>query len=298
MAFKEFTVGVGATLLSKFLSGKSWTLKNLDSGEEIVGQFPAESPTREVASTWAAVNALNRQHPILQFVRGEADTFSVPTRLYRRDLLDESPIKKLERIIKWTRIQEKLRRPPILEIIVGAGFNESGPLGEVNAAINDLTGAGAGFQATVVLNSVAGITYGVPNNLGGIRDVRFQMNFTRYKPFDINESVQTDTRYARARHGDYYESLAYEEYGNALLGVVIRHLPEHDQQLTLKSGSVVKLPAIEGVRTRKVQPSSLTFKTAFGRKDTPQRRLRLEYLDLRSKGRPSFLYNAAAPRTS
>lgn len=290
MALKEAVVGVGATLISKFLKGKSWTLRNVDSGEEIEGQFPAEEPTREVSSTWASINALNRQNPILQFVRGEADTFTIPTRLYRRDLLDESPIKKLNKIIRWTRIDPKLRRPPIVQIIVGAGYNENGPHGFVGGnLINAETGAGAGFQADCVLTAVTGITYSRPNNLGGIREVKFQLNLLRHTPFDISETVATDTRYARAREGDYYESLAQEEYGAAIIGVTIRKLVEHERQLNLEAGAVVKLPSIEGVRDASIQPTSIPFQTAFGRKDTPQRRLRQEFLALRNKPRASFV---------
>lgn len=296
MAIGAAAIAIGATLISKFLTGKSWSLKNLDTGETLVGQFPAEEPTREVATTWASINTLNRQNPIRMFIRGEADTFAIPTRLYKRDLLDESPIKKLEQVVKWTRIDEKYRRPPILEIVVGAGYNESGPLAGVAGALNDLTGAGAGFQATVTLDSVSGITYSQPDNLGGIREVKFQMNFTRFTPFSVEEVAQTDTRYARAREGDTYESLAHEEYGNPMLGVTIRKLPEHDRQLTLVAGSIVKLPSIEGVRAKKIEQTSIPLKTAFGRKDTPQRTLRLEMLEKRSGGRASFIYNAPTAR--
>jgi hypothetical protein len=79
-----------------------------------------------------------------------------------------------------------------------------------------------------------------------------------------------DTRYAFAREGDYYERMAQEEYGDPMLGVVIRQ--RHPAAPLLDIGNRVALSALEGVRSEVPTQTSIPLKGAFGRRETASKR--------------------------
>lgn len=270
MSLGAAAIGIGATLLSKFVNAKTWTLINLDTNEVLQGQFPPDGNTESVGASYAEINGLNRQHPILQFIGGESDKVTLQARFYKRDLSDDSPVDKIKVLKSWARRDAKTRRPPILVFALGGG---------------DLQ------LDQCVLEGVRDIQYSPPDLIGGVRQIRFSLELKRYKPFDPEATQVTDTRYARAKDGDYYEFLAQQEYGDPLIGDVIRKL--HPTQLLLEPGNIVKLPSIEGVRKTRVTQTSIALKTAFGRKDTPQRRLRILKFQERAASRDPLLYGAA-----
>ena len=255
-------VGVGATLLSKMLALKAWSLQNVSTGEMLKGQFPAEEVSRAVGGNWAEIQALNRQTAFLQFLNGKTQTLAVRSRFYKRDMFDDSPVERIEKLIEWTMILPSFRRPPLLTFFLGDGL---------------------GLQMDVILEGVSDIRYSEPNALGGIRQVSFTLEMRRWSRSALIAADQevTDTRYARAKTGDYYELLCEKEYGDAMVGVVIRQ--RHPTQPLLVEGDIVKLPALEGVRGTVPTQQSLIFAKAFGRRDTPQKRLRLQWMERRAK---------------
>lgn len=271
MGLGHAALGVGFTLLSKLLSLKTWTLMNKDTQEVLQGQFPAENVSRGAGNNYQITTALNRQNPIIQFINGELDTLSITSRFWRKDLFDEAPTDRIEKLLEWTRVDDKLRRPPILTFALGDGL---------------------GLTMQVVLEKVDNIQYGNPNALGGIREVSFNLSMRSHVPFNIDEQEVKDTRYHRVKEGEFYETLAQLEYGNPMLGIAIRRL--HPTKPIAQPGDIVKLPAIEGVRTSDIQPNSIPLKTAFGNKDTAQRRNRIRHFELRSGSALSFLYSTAS----
>lgn len=265
-------IGVGATLLSKMLELKAWSLLNNKTNEMIKGQFPAEDVTRNIGANWTEIQALNRQNSFLQFLNGKTDTLTVASRYYKKDLLDDSPVDKIEKLAEWTRMSRDQRRPPLLTFFLGDGL---------------------GLQVDVILDSLSNIKYSQPNALGGIREVSFTMNFLRWSRSQMiaDQLEVTDTRYHHAREGDYYEFLAFQEYGDPMIGVVLRQ--RHPDQPIVHAGDIVKLPALEGVRGSVPTQQSNTLKTAYGRKDTSQRRLRIFWFSLRSKPGNVFFFTPA-----
>lgn len=242
------------TLIPNF---KIWQMKNLDTGELLQGQFEPTNVSRDVGANWGQFTSLNRQNPIMQFLNGAQETLSFDGRFFRDHALDKSPKLKLEQLISWTKINDKVRRPPVLQFWVGDGHIQ------MNCVI-------AGVTAT----------YQRPDFFGELRDVGFSIQLLEFTTFSIDDAKEVDTRYAHARERDYFELLAYEEYGNPMIGDVIRK--QHPQLQSMEPGDIVKLPSIDGVRTVKVTQTSIPLKTAFGRKDTAQRELRLQFFDKRS----------------
>jgi len=251
-------LSAGVALATTFIPNfKLWNLRNLDSGQTLQGQFEAENVTREIAVNWGEFTSLNRQNPILQFLNGAAERVSFDGRFFSKHALDSSPEAKLDMLTAWTRIDPALRRPPILQFWVGDGHVT------INCVI-------------VALSA----TYERPDFFGGLRDVGFTASLLEFTTFSLDDAEETDTRYARARDRDYFELLAFEEYGNPMIGDVIRK--KHPALQSLEAGDIVTLPSIEGVRGVPITQTSIPLKTAFGRKDSPQRRLRLQFFDKRS----------------
>jgi hypothetical protein len=234
-----------------------WKLLNLDSGQMLQGQFEAEDVSRSTAANWGQFTSLNRDKPILQFLNGQAEKFSFQGRFFLQHALDESPEMKLDMLLSWARIQPELRRPPILTFSVGDGH----------------------ICVDCVIQNIAQ-NYGRPGMLGELRDVSFTVSLLEFTPYSIQDGEQTDTRYARARERDYFELLAHEEYGDPMIGDAIRKA--HPELQSLQAGDIVRLPSIEGVRSVAITQKSVALKTAFGRKNTPQRKLRLQFFEKRA----------------
>lgn len=258
-------IGVGASLASNFIPNmKVWVLTNLDSNESIQGQFEAEGLSEEISATWGKFTSINRQKPIQQFLHGNSDQVSFTARLFRNHALDETPKKKLDKLKSWVRIDPSVRRPPILQFSVGDGHLTKNCI-------------------------IVGISsrYGRPDYFGGLRSVEFTMALEEFSTFSLEDEEETDTRYARAKDGQYYELLAYYEYGDPLVGDIIRK--DHPQLQRLQTGDIVKLPSIEGIRDKEVTQTSIPLKTGFGKKDTPQKRLRIQFFESRSGSYVSHL---------
>jgi len=123
-----------------------------------------------------------------------------------------------------------------------------------------------------ILESLSGITYHDFRDDGSPREISFTVNLREYTEFSLLVEAGGETRYHRAKEHDYYERITEREYGDPMLGVVIRD--RHPTKPNLEVGEVVKLPSAEVMRGIVPQQTSLALQTAFGRRDTAQKRLR------------------------
>ena len=259
-------IGQGIALATKFIPNfRTWYMDNLDSGQTLQGQFSPQQTTENIGANWAQQTALNRGNAILQFVNQNNDTLSFSGRFFRDGVVDADPKVKLDLLKSWARIESSVRRPPVIHFYVGDGH----------------------IQMNAVITNISNITYGRPDALGGLRDVTFQVELLRFEPFSLDDEGSSDTRYARAKDREYYELLAYQEYGNPLLGDYIRKL--HPGQTPLATGDIVRLPAIQGVRNQRISQTSIPLTNGFGRRDTPQRSLRLFWFTKRGKSKVSHV---------
>jgi hypothetical protein len=233
----------------------SWFLSNMDTGEQIEGQFPPEDLTQEMGGTFAEESPLNRQHPIAQFLHGNSETVSFTGRLFAETSID-SLTKPLRMLQNWTKRDPNLFRPPTLLFWVG------------DATVN---------LAECILERPLSIKYRSFRNNGSPRDISFTVNLREYVPYSLLVESGGETRYHQARDRDYYEWLCQREYSDPMLGVVIRD--RHPDHGLLAAGDIAKLPSAETLRKAKPQTTSIALKTAYGRKDTPQRNLRVGVFD-------------------
>lgn len=252
--------------MAKISKSVRWYLYNLDTDDKFEGQFPPEEVTQDISGTFSEDSALNRESPITQFLHGNLDRVSFRGRLFAEDST-VNLIKPLRLLQKWKKRDPDLFRPPILHFWIG--------------------------DSTVkvdrcLLESVAGISYRSFRNDGSPRDISFTINLREYVPYSLVVETGGETRYHRAKEGDYYEWLAQREYGQPLHGVVIRD--QHPaQEGKLAVNDVVKLPSPETMRRVVAEPTSIALETAYGRNETPQRALRIDMFDRRNRAHTSYV---------
>ena len=248
---------------------RSWFIQNNDTGDVLQGQFePIEgSLTKDIVANYAEHTTLNRQRPILQFLNGSADVVTFQARLFNLSSFDTPADEQLEKLERWTKRDDNLGRPPIVTFWVGDKQFEMG---------------------SAVITGLTGITFGSPTFLGGLRTVTLSISLMQFEAFKLESkgllgsllSLVGFTRFHRARVRDYYELLTQREYGRPNFGDVIRK--RHPEKATIQTGDVIALPNFQAIRKEKTQQTSVPLRTAFGRKDTPQRQLRLDIFDRRN----------------
>lgn len=242
-----------------------WNLINYDTVETITGQFHPEGLTQNVGSAYSEKFALNREHPVVQFLHGEVETVTFRGRFHATTVV-EDVVEILEKLKSWARRDDSLERPPVLGFWAGDSL------------------WGYLVECTMGLSNIA---FDRPTLVGGLRHVTFQVNLREYKSYSIEAGTVGNTRYHRARAFDYYESLALLEYGDPMVGDVIRKL--HPEKPNIQVGDVIELPTASKLRKTKTEPTSIPFQNGFGRKASPQRTLRLETFEARNRTKVSFV---------
>lgn len=239
---------------------RSWYLMNNDTFQIMQGQFEPVDLTKEVGANFAEHTALNRTKNILQFLNQKSDIITFEAVMYDRDSLIGSSEDDFALLESWAKADEAFNnRLPILTFWVGTGWQ----------------------MMDCVIESLSGIKFGRPTWFGNMRNVSCTVTLRAYNEFSLEETALFETRYHRARVRDYYEMLTYREYGNALLGDVIRK--RHPTKPNIQTGDVIKLPSVEALRKEKVTQKSIPLQTAYSKKPTPQRDLRRYMFEQRNR---------------
>lgn len=244
-----------------------WNLFNTDTFELVRGQFHPEDLTMDISTAWSEKFGLNREHPIVQFLHGEVETISFRSRLVATTLIEDLE-DDLDKLKSFARYDESLGRPPILEFWFGSGsFNL--------------------FRQPCRLTGLNGISYKRPTFFGNLRHVEFTINLREIKEFSLEGPTIGNTRYHRAVEGDYYEYLTQREYNNPLLGDAIRKI--HPDQPNIQTGDVIELPTASKLRKTKITQTSIALQDGFGRKESPQRSLRLAEFERHNRTKVSHV---------
>jgi len=229
-----------------------WTITNLDTGGKVEGQFapinPRETPG---GSEFAEHISLNRDKPITQFLHGGADSFSFTAMWFAVFEADDTPEKRIRTLRSWGRRFTDLQRPPRVSFTVGDGTLLPG-------------------EWFLKVGEIA--YFDPPKDAGGIRGVTAAVALREYTPWALTSEPAPETRYHRAKQGDYYELIAWFEYRDTTRGDVIRK--RNPEKLSLEIGDVVPLPSLAAIRTVARVPTSTTFKGVTKQKASDQKALR------------------------
>jgi hypothetical protein len=250
---------------------KVWNLQSQFDGALVQGQFESLDVTENLSTAYADNWSLGRRAPISQWLHGELETITFTAKFYdTRSLFDsftgEDALAKLK---EWVRPHSSLGHPEVLTFWVGDGS--------------------FAFFVNCVVTSLGGIKYDRPTIFGGLRGFEATITLREYVPYSLEEgqSSPLESRYHRAKAGDYYEMLTQREYNNPALGDIIRK--RNPTKPNLQVGDVVKLPDISAIRKDKVEQKSIALQTGFGKKLTAQKSLRIAMFDSRNRSKVSHV---------
>jgi hypothetical protein len=255
---------------------KVWHLQSQFDGAEVSGQFEALDLSENLSTAYADQWSLGRRAPIAQWLHGELETITFTAKFYdtRTQILFGDPFEvsglgALDKLKEWVRPHSTLGHPEVLTFWVGDGS--------------------FAFFINCTVQSLGGIKYDRPTIFGGLRGFEAQITLREYVPYSLEDGQQSplESRYHRAKSGDYYEALTQREYGNPQLGDIIRK--RNPTKPNLQVGDVVKLPDISAIRKDKVEQKSIALQTGFGKKTTPQKDLRIYMFDARNRKKVSHV---------
>jgi len=232
---------------------------------ELQGQFEPEDLTENIGTNYSQTTALNRAHPITQFISGNLETMTFTATLWNRDVLFGEANDQLELLKKWARRDDRLGRPAIMKFWVGDGM---------------------ATVAQCTIASLGGIKYKRPTMGGLLKGVELSITLNRYENFNLKGDVG-ETRYHTVADGDYYELLTAKEYGSPMMGDIIRK--RNPDKPALRVAEIVKFPAKDKFRKDRVEPKSIPLQGSFKRRPTPQRALRLYMFDQRNRSKISHI---------
>lgn len=235
-------------MINDFLNGlqNTWTLSQSDAGNitetdaTVIGQFHV-SPEETINPRYSRIANLGKDGNHIVYTGNDNETFSIEATFFDKGfeginknfLINAginalkkgitNPKKAVEKIKSWTKPRGSERRPPTLVLSV----------------YNDKV-----ISENVVITGLS-VRYENPTTLRAHRMMVLNIEFERYKEFNINKEVQVNTRYVSAKKYDYYELMARKEYNLPQVGVFLRN---RDKKESLQPGEEVALPAIEGAR--------------------------------------------------
>ena len=245
---------------------------NVDTGEVLQGDFePTNIVENPGAPSYAGHTSLSRDNEILQFLHGNADTLSFTVRVYAATFPETFFVEDEINLLKsWKEKIDRVAAPPRPPIIV-------------------FTIGTAAIYMECIIESVSNIRYDRFTFGGSVRGATIDVSLRQYVPFEISGTYIHETRYHRAKEGDYYEMLCHYEYGSANIGDLVRR--RHPDKVDIMPADIIKMPSVSALKAEKVLPHSYIFSDSFVSRDTPQRRLREEFLELRSGSYVSHIVN-------
>lgn len=273
---------LGDTGIGEFLgiSTKNvWRLKMKDLDEqEFKGQFLAENLTENVGARISSNNSLNKQATDSKYLGGDAETITFTTRIWATHSI-KNVKKSIETLKGFTRRDDSLKRAPIFTFT-----------------------AGTEFQALVFVKSVGGIKYDRMRSDGSIRGATFSVALTVIEQIETKQSslsiaslvksglgivsavqglasggfgafgkisipggsLHSKGKKVIVKDGETFEHLAQKEYGDALVGDVLRRAhynkPLNELKSSLEVGDVVDMVAEDEIFGIQVTPQSIPLK--------------------------------------
>lgn len=256
-----------------FSNAKGWTLEALDPGFEsgkFEGQFITENMEENIGSTLGETTTVNKDKPDFKWLHGEAEIFTFTTRLWASDSL-KNINKTLHTLKNLARRNDELRRAPRCVFTAGSEisfncfvrgiktkYDELRSDGSLRGAIIDLTLQK--IESDIKTDNAATSLASQLKFAGGLIAGAVGLVATGKKLIDIpGGSLHTIDRTVEAKQGNTFESIAKKEYGNALLGDVLRRA--QPEKANFKPGDKIILVEPSEIRQIAVTQQSIPLKS-------------------------------------
>ena len=206
------------------------------------GRRREDGVTVDLNSTIPESGGQGQEHPLIQWVKGNVQTISLPVMLFSRDELEdiEPRYENLKKL--WAR-DRLLKRPPVCRFTFGRVLS-----------------------TLCKIRSLGGVKIYPLRPGGKARQIDLTITLVRYVPLklveaDTRKPVRESLQYTVGRGERSYEMLAVRLYGQgaALWGDRLRKRNQ-DQAFAAGIGSEVKIPSSNIVLKEKVQPEFHVFK--------------------------------------
>ncbi len=215
--------------------GKVWSLQNKDDPSlAIQGQYAPEDYTENAGAKIPDVSTVNNQEPFPQWVGGEGETSSFTARIFRPDPLAAGSVRKdVESLKKATKKDPKLHRAPLFRFQWGEEIQFDCFVVSVGGIKYDEvteTGLVKGAQFSSVMRRIEKIPNQGFSKLSDISGLTTSLkkisDFLGDSPSllvdIIGGSLHRKGKTIKAKEGDTFESIAAREYGDPLVGDVLR----------------------------------------------------------------------------
>jgi len=276
-------------------SSKTFKIIGLDSGfeTEFEGDFIAQNLEETIGAFLGETTTINKSTPAFQWVRGEAETISFTARLWKTSDLFTSINQQLAELKRFARRDSTLKRAPKVQLVIGTDLEFVGFIRGVRISYDEIRTNGAlrgaivdiQFQKTSTENEIkdsasnlaGAIKFGAGIIAGGIgiaSTVKSLVNIP-------GASLHTQSRTVNVKDGDTLESIADKEYGDPLLGDVLRRV--QPGKATLTPGDEIILIEADEISQIRVTQQSIALK------NTPEN-LDLRDLKLASRNRPTTIF--------
>jgi hypothetical protein len=262
---------MGLRILQKITTrrAKLWTLKNLDNPRQVrSGQYTPQDYTENAGAKIPEVSTVNNQEPFPQWVGGEGETVSFTARIFRADPEHRSIRKDIEALKKATRKDPKLFRAPLFRFTWGAEIAFDCFVASVGGIRYDEVASDGrlkGAQFSVVLRRVENIPKSGLSKLNdptglsrGLKVLNDQIGEGVDSFIDVfGGSLHKKGKTVKAKEGDTFESIAATEYGDALVGDILRRA--QPDKANLQPGDEVVLVDDTEIFQIKVTPQAVSL---------------------------------------
>lgn len=271
-----------------FSDNKGWELVPQDAafGTTIKGQFLAESLSQSIGSNLGETTTVNKDKPNFQWLNGTAEVVTFRTRIYANDSF-KNVQQQIQLLKSAARRNAELKRAPIFLFTAGTEIAFKCFVRGIEIDYDELRSDGSqrGIQARLTLQVIEEIDQGsAETSLAS--QIKFAAGVVAAAAGIANQlgrvvnipggSLHTLDRTRKAKSGDTFESIAADEYGNALFGDILRRV--QPEKVNLKPNDNVLLVEPTEIVTIQVTQQAIALQ------NTPENlALREEYLSLRNR---------------
>ena len=265
-----------------FSDAKGWILEGQDPGfnTKFEGQFISENMEETIGSILSESSTVNKDKPDFQWVGGESETFTFTTRLFATNSFKN--IKQQTELLKsYARRQAQLKRAPRCLFTAGTelGFtcfvrgvrfryDELRSDGSLRGVICDITLQK--IEDTVTKDAATSLASQIKFAVGIIAGVA-GIASTAKKLLNIpGGSLHTIDRTIEVKQGFTFERIAQMEYGNALLGDVLRraqpekaNLKVADTVLLVEPTEIIQIPVTQQAVALKNTQENLALRDEY-----------------------------------
>lgn len=265
-----------------FSDNKGWVLEGQDPGfnTKFEGQFLSENMEETIGSVLNETTTVNKSKPDFQWLSGEAEVFTFTTRLFASNSFKN--IKQQTELLKsFARRQDQLKRAPRCLFTSGTelGFtcfvrgvrlryDELRSDGSLRGVVCDITLQK--IEDTVTKDAATSLASQIKFAVGVISGVAGIASSAKRLLNIPGGSLHTIDRTVEVKQGFTFERIAQMEYGNALLGDVLRraqpdkvNLKIADKVLLVEATEIIQIPVTQQAIALKNTQENLALREEF-----------------------------------